>query len=191
MVKRWSCLFLLFYLFSCGQDAEQVKSAISIDATQPPEDGEIDLKNMRENYVLSYNNPIVFESEHKGKSGEKIIVIGKYYCLFDSSIIVPGKYNLDDTTKSFRTHNFAEDVTIIINGDTSIRKTITKKLLTSTLPQHLKEYAVLLEPQFEGYDDETETFDFNFSISVPLSDVGEARKLTIRKDGTAKVSNPE
>ena len=146
---------------------------------------------MREEYVLSYNKPVVFESGHKGKRGEKIKVIGKYYCLFDSSIVVPGKYNLDDTTKSFRTHNFAEDVTIVIDGDTTIRKTITKQLFTSTLPQYLKKYAVLHEPQFEGYDGESETFDFNFSISVPLSDVGEARKLTIRKDGTVKVSNPE
>lgn len=191
MIKGFSCLLLLSFLFSCGQNTAQVKSAVLTDTTQPAEEGDIDLKKMREDYVLSYNKPVVFESEHKGKRGEKINVIGKYYCLFDSSIIVPGKYNLDDTTKLFRTHNFAEDVTIVINGDTAIRKTITKQIFWGSLPQYLKDYAVLHEPQFERYDGENETFDFNFSISVPLSDIGEARKLTIQRDGTMKVSNPE
>jgi len=191
MMKEFSFILLLSTLFSCGQNTAHVKSTVPADTTQQAEGGDIDLKKMREEYVLSYNKPVVFESQHKGKRGEKIKVIGRYYCLFDSNITVPGKYNLDDTTKSFTTHNFAEDVTIVIDGDTSIRKTITKQLFTRTLPQYLKEYAVLHEPEFEGYDSKRGTFDFNFSISVPLSDVGEARKLIVRKDGTMKVANPE
>src|SRR5436190_16499711 len=110
MIKGFSFILLLSALFSCGQNTAQVKSTVPDDTTQQADDGDIDLKKMREEYVRSYNKPVVFESEHKGKKGEKIKVIGKYYCLFDNSIIVPGKYNLDDTTKSFRTHNFAEDV---------------------------------------------------------------------------------
>lgn len=191
MKKGIAYILFFSFLFSCGHSGSQAKSKIKADTLRASDEADIDLKKMREDYIVSYDKPIVFESQHKGKNGEQIKVNGKYYCLFDSSIIVPGKYNLDDTTKTFRTHNFAEYITIIIDGDTAIRKTITKQIFENTLPTYLKDYAVLHGPQFEGYNSEMGTFDFNFSISVPLSDVGEARKLTILKSGQMKVSNPE
>ena len=145
---------------------------------------------MREQYVLNYNKPENFESQLKGSNGENVKVIGKYYCLFDNGILVPGKYNLDDTTKTFKTHNFAEHITIIINSDTIIREIFTKQNFEITLPQYLKDYAVLKEPRFEGYNSKLGTFDFNFSVSIPLSDVGEARLIRIFKSGIIEVYKP-
>lgn len=178
-------------MFSCGQNKIGEGAKADTDRLSATEEEEFDLAKLRKDYVLSYSKPIMFKSEHKGKDGERVEVIGKYYCLFDNGIAVPGKYNQDDTTKTFRTHNFAEDVIIIVKGDTSIRRTITKSDFESTLPKYLQRYAVLLEPRFEGYDSEAGVFDFNFSISIPLSDVGESRKLSILTDGTMKVQEPE
>jgi hypothetical protein len=146
-----------------------------------------DIGKLRREYVLSYNNPIEFESFHHGKDGESLIVYGKYYCLFDSGIVVPGKYNLDDTSKIFRTHNFAEDIAIISNGDTILRKTITKDDFNNILPDHLKRYAIIFDPKFEGYSSDTDMFDFVFSVSVPLTDVGQSMQLSLKRDGQIKI----
>ena len=150
-----------------------------------------DLGKLRQEYILSYTKPIVFESFHYGKHGESLKVYGKYYCLFDSAIVVPGKYNLDDTTKLFRTHNFAEDVAIISNGDTILKRTITKGDFNGRLPEYLRKYAVLFEPKFEGYDSNTDMFDFFFSVSIPLTDVGQPMLLSLKRDGQVNLERVE
>jgi len=108
--------------------------------------------------------------------------------LVDNSIVIPGKYNLDDTTNAFVTHNFAEDVIIVINADTILKKTITKRDFVDKLPQYLKDYAVIFEPKFEGYDSDSDSFDFSFSISIPMTDVGQLMNLSIKRDGNILVT---
>ena len=182
---------ILSVLGSCEQATINNKLKVSSDTLVKNDQDEIDLKKLRKEYILAYNKPIEFESYHKGKNGEKIKVYGKYYCLFDNGIVVPKKYNLDDTTKTFTTHNFAEDIAVMVNGDTVFKKTITKKIFADNLPNYLKDYAVILEPTFEGYDSDGDIFGFNFSISIPLTDVGEPRLLSIKKNGQMTVHSGE
>jgi len=183
---------VVFILASCGQETTSKNQNLNKDSsTVTDEKVTPDIKKLRQEYILSYNKPKEFESLSKGKGDEKIKVWGKYYCLFDSDILVPGKYNLDDTTKSFRTHNFAEDIVIIINGDTIIKRTITKKDFVAKLPQYLKDYAVIFEPKFEGYDNDADVFDFDFSVSIPLTDVGQLMKLSMKRNGQITVSEGE
>lgn len=106
-------------------------------------------------------------------------------------MVVPGKYNFDDTTKSFTTHNFAEDLVIISNGDTILKRTITKNDFVNTLPSYLKDYAILFEPKFEGYDSSKDVFDFSFSVSIPLTDVGQLMFLSLRRNGQVFVKEAE
>jgi hypothetical protein len=150
-----------------------------------------DIKKLRKEYILSYKKPIEFESLNKGKGSEKIKIWGKYYCLFDNALVVPGKYNFDDTTKSFTTHNFAEDIVIISNSDTILKKTIRKKDFANKLPLYLKEYAVMFEPKFEGYDSNNDVFDFSFSVSIPLTDVGQLMMLSLKRDGHIEIKEAE
>jgi len=170
-------------LLSCWQTA--VKKSPETKDTSFSSDEEItpDINQLRKEYILSYNKPVEFENESKGKSGEKIRIIGKYYCLFDSTVIVPPKYNYDDKTKSFITHNFAEDILITSNGDTVIKQTITKDDFYSKLPAYLQAYAVIFEPKFEGYDNSNDEFNFSFSISIPLTDIGQEMDLHIKRNG--------
>lgn len=189
--------FILFFLIvlvltSCDQpkknrtQSSDKGSSAAIDEEVTP-----DIKKLRQAYILNYYKPIEFESFHKGRNDEKIKVWGKYYCLFDSAIVVPGKYNLDDTTKSFTTHNFAEDIAVISNGDTIVKKTITKKVFASKLPQYLKDYAVIFEPKFEGYDSDNDVFDFSFSVSIPLTDVGQLIILSLKRNGQIVIKESE
>jgi hypothetical protein len=172
-----------FVLYTCRQATKinPQDSATTSKITQ--EDVTPDIKNLRREYVQNYKKELKIDTVIKGKSDEKLEILGKYYCLFDNAIVVPGKYNFDDTTKSFRTHNFAENFVIISNGDTVIKKTITKKDFLVNLPQNLRDYAVIFEPNFEGYNSKKDDFEFDFSVSIPLSDVGQLMMLSLRRNG--------
>ena len=166
-------------------------SCVEKDRDRGDTDVTSDIGQLRREYILTYDKPIEFESVHRGKDFEDLKAYGKYYCLFDSAILVPGKYNLDDTTKSFKTHNFAEEVIIISNGDTILQRTITKRDFHDKLPEYLKNYAVLFEPKFEGYSSSTDVFDFSFSISIPLTDVGLPMLLSLKRNGQINVDRAQ
>jgi hypothetical protein len=176
---------------SCGQNTTAKNQSNKDTITVIDDPVTPDIRKLRKEYILSYNKPIEFESLHTGKQGERIKVLGKYYCLFDSAIVVPGKYNYDDTTKTFMTHNFAEDIIVVSNNDTILKKTITKNDFINQLPQYLKDYAVIFEPKFEGYDSTSDTFAFDFSVSIPLTDVGQLMILSLRRSGEITVKEGE
>jgi hypothetical protein len=191
MRKLLFCLVITLVLTSCGRTKQNKNQDSNSDTSTVMDEVTPDLRKLRQEYILSYNKPMEFESFHRGKGDENLKVYGKYYCLFDSAIVVPGKYNLDDTTKNFRTHNFAEDVIIISNSDTILKKTITKKDFADKLSQYLKDYAVIFEPKFEGYDSNTDMFDFDFSVSIPLTDIGQPMILSLKRNGQVSVKDAE
>lgn len=176
---------------SCGQTTDDKQNSNKVTFVVSDEEVTPDIQKLRKDYILNYDRAIEFESFNKGRGSENIKVWGKYYCLFDSAVVVPGKYNFDDTTKSFTTHSFAEDLVVISNGDTILKRTITKNDFVNTLPSYLKDYAVLFEPKFEGYDSSKDVFDFSFSVSIPLTDVGQLMFLTLKRNGQVFVKEAE
>jgi hypothetical protein len=190
MQKIIKIFLFVFALASCGQTTTNKNQNFTKDTAAITEEDVVpDIKKLRQDYILSYRKPIEFESFNKGKGGENLKVWGKYYCLFDNAIVVPGKYNFDDTAKSFTTHNFAEDIVITSNEDTILKKTITKKDFLDKLPQYLKDYAVLFEPKFEVYDSVRDVFDFSFSVSIPLTDVGQLMYLSLKRNGQITIND--
>jgi hypothetical protein len=131
---RIAVFFIVTIFFSsCGQVSKNNKDN-AVDTIAKKNDEVVpDLKNLRKDYVLTYNKPVDFTCDISDKKFGKMTVLGKYYCLFDNGIVVPSKYNLDDTSKVFTTHNFAENVVVISNGDTLIKKTITKSAFLKRL----------------------------------------------------------
>lgn len=177
-MERFFLPVIIFLLLGCGQKKTD-------DPASPTPDDQKKwpgIADIRRDYVNNYKSEKEFDSHDEGKPGEEIRVRIKYYCLFDNSIAIPGRYVWEDSTKDFTTHNYAADITIISNHDTIVRKTITKKDFTD-LPSYLEDYAVIFEPVFTGYNTSTDRFDFHFSISIPVTDVGESRKLSIERNG--------
>ena len=149
----------------------------SIDNAEP------DLKQQREEYINDYAKTEIIDTTFKDKNGNEIKVVSKYYCLFDSKIVVPKIFVWEDTTKTFTTHNFANDIKIIINKSTVFNKTITKRLFENDIEdESQKKYAVLFSPNFH-FDNEREVFIFNYSLSIPLTDLGTGRCIEIDKAG--------
>ena len=88
----------------------------------------------------------------------------------------------EDTTKTFTTHNYSQDIKIVIDKDTIFNKTITKADFEEKLYPELKKYAVLMFPNF-SYDKEKNLFQFGYSLSIPITDVGAGWRLLIDKKG--------
>jgi hypothetical protein len=133
---------------------------------------------------------------NKVENIDKLVIDGKdslqlhetYYCLHDSSLMVPKHYMWGgDTTKDFVTHNFAAKVVVIKNKDTVLNRTFKKNDFNKTLFEALKKYAIIFDASYIGYNKEKGEFALGYSISIPLTDVGVPAYLVVDKKGNYKV----
>jgi hypothetical protein len=188
-MKLLNLTFLIIVLLtSCGQRVENNTSLnTSIDSSTTTQDieeenEEPDTKELRKEYVTNYNKIEIIDTSFTDSEGQQIHVQTKYYCLFDNAIIVPKQYVWEDTTKAFITHNYSQDIKIVIGKDTIFNKTITRADFADKLYPELKKYAVLMFPNF-SYDKDKNIFDFGYSITIPITDVGAGWRLLIDKNG--------
>jgi hypothetical protein len=98
----------------------------------------------------------------------------------DSAIRVPKKYVYMYKVDSFVTHNFASDILLVKNNKEILRETLYKKDFQRLLPQELKAYGALFCPELEIKND---SIWLDYSISIPLTDVGIGVHTIIDKDG--------
>lgn len=181
-------LIIIVFLTSCGQRVEKSTSLnSSVDSSTTKQDEEeaseeLDTEELRKEYVSNYNEIEKMDTSFTDSEGKQIHVQTKYYCLFDNAIIVPKQYVWEDTTKTFTTHNYSQDIKIVIDKDTIFNKTITKADFGDKLYPELKKYAVLMFPNF-SYDKEKDLFDFGYSLTIPITDVGAGWRLLIDKKG--------
>ena len=179
---------IIVFLASCGQRAEKTTTInTSIDGSttiQDPveENEEPDTKQWRKEYISNYSFIEKMDTSFTDLEGKLIHVQTKYYCLFDNEIIIPKQYVWEDTTKTFTTHNYSQDIKIVIDKDTIFNKTITKADFEEKLYPELKKYAVLMFPNF-SCDKEKNLFQFGYSLSIPITDVGAGWRLLIDKKG--------
>ncbi|AXY74409.1 hypothetical protein D3H65_10665 [Paraflavitalea soli] len=148
-----------------------------IDTSQ--EDHELD--DIIKKYTLMYDDPIYIDSSYIiSKDTFKITM--KHYCLRDSAITVPNKYVEVYKLNNFVTHNFNTILTIKKNGVTVTEKNITKSDFENYLEENLRNYGVLLYPEVETMDS---TVKINYSISIPLTDIGIGVSVMVDKYGNA------
>jgi len=185
---------IIVFLTSCGQRVEKNTSSNTfIDSSttklDPEEENEEpDTKQLRKEYISNYSIIEMIDTSFTDTEGKQIHVQTKYYCLFDNAIIIPKQYVWEDTTKTFTTHNYSQDIKIVIDKDTIFNKTIRKADFADKLYPELKKYAVLMFPNF-SYDKEKNLFDFGYSLTIPITDVGEGWRLLIDKKGN--ISKPD
>ncbi len=184
MQKLFLASFLTI-LIACGQphSAGGNKGAKTNDILPPEEEVTPNITKLRQEYIEAYNKPKFFDSSFKGVGGEQLKVLCRYFCLFDSAIIIPKRYTYEDTTKSFITHSFAYEITILSNSDTILKRTVTKQDFAHLLPDYLRDYSVIFEPRFERNNSKRDAFDFSVSISIPITDVGRLYRFSIKRNG--------
>lgn len=102
-----------------------------------------------------------------------------YYCLFDSALIVPMKfveiYGMDE----FITNNFATDIKLFKDSEEILDTTLSKEDFARMLTGNdAVKYRLLFSPVVAIKPD---SVTVSFSLSVPLTDVGEQVGLNVLK----------
>jgi hypothetical protein len=199
-------LFLLdtiFYLFftsviftGCSDIATTGKSK-SADST----------KRIKSSSVKAYEERGVYNEEEEIKSfirqmaqlcenpvtKDTVFIIGKdsisltfnHNCTGDS-FPLPAKYLETYKLDRFFAHSLKSEIEVKKNGVSILNKRIEKRDFGSLIDGDLKEYAVLLYPNLGTTGD---TIYIDYSISIPLTDIGIGVRANILKDGSIQYSS--
>ena len=138
-------------------------------------------------FLASYNK--IEKTDKQVISGSDTLHLHEtYYCLHDSSLIIPKRYLWGgDTTKDFIANTFVSKIILLKNKDTVFNKIITKSYFNAILDEQQKKYAVLFGGGSGKYNEAKGGFMFGFSVSIPLTDLGTAVHLVIDKNGKEKI----
>jgi hypothetical protein len=190
----------ILFLISCGHRVEKNSSLNSVadsstdiqrkaeeenyepDIEAKEENYDPNFKKLRKEYVANYHKIRNIDTSFTDIDGKQIHIQTKYYCLFDNAVIIPKQYVLEDTTQAFITHNYSQHIKIVVDRDTIFNRTITKTDFADKLSPELKQFAVLMFPTFR-YDKEKNIFDFGYSLTIPITDLGSGWRLQIDKKG--------
>lgn len=98
----------------------------------------------------------------------------------DSVLVIPVKYVSMYKLDSFITHYFNTIVEVKKNNKTIFKRTISKNDFQKYLEPSLRSYGALLYPQLKRVSGQ---IMINYSISIPLTDVGIGVSALIDNDG--------
>jgi hypothetical protein len=158
-----------------GDSVQQVEE---LDPTDPDF-----VRAARKKYVDNYGRVESFDTTFAISEDDTARVQTRHYCTFDSSVLIPGAYVREDTSRSFRTHNFAQDVKISVNGKTLFARTITKQDFRAVAPAYLLEYGVIVNAAFYEYHRGYQYFHISYSLSIPCTDVGVGLSIIVDRAG--------
>jgi hypothetical protein len=150
------------------------------------DNSELTYSELKKELIENYPKVEQVDTTFYDNQNSKIRVLSKYYCLFDNSITIPGRYNWEASSKTFTTHSFRNDIIVIVNNDTTFKKTIDKAFFNDNLYSELKHYAILFSPTF-NFDKETSEIEVDYSISIPLTDLGISCQMRIDKKGNCRI----
>lgn len=163
------------------KDMSSTSDNLTIEENSSP-----DFSRMRNDYVRNYKNVIVYDTTFFDSS-DSIMAKVKYYCSFDSSIVIPAKYIFDGELEKFVTHNFLSENLALFNKDTVFNSQVNKETFKSLLSDELIDYGVLLSPSPIRYDSIEKKIIFHYSVSIPITDIGTSATLMVDSLGTTEI----
>ena len=111
-----------------------------------------------------------------------------HYCTYDSALHLPSKYIEDYGLKEFTTHDFKSILKISSADSLVVDTVITKKTFKDEMFREEKLYGVLLHPRLLFSDT---SLMIEYSISIPLTDVGVSAYLECGYDGKLSVKRKQ
>lgn len=182
-----------FYFLSCTNDRGDTQNhLLPLDSVPPKMDSlnrvvkvdkDSSLASIIKEYVKKYNDTVMLDTSFNYKEKE-IKVSFVHYCLHDSSIVVPDKYINTYGIREFRTHNFQSCLKIRENGKIIVDTIINKSFFDKEIFDEERKYAALLYPNLHF---EKEKLVIDYSVSIPLTDVGVGVSVNINYEGMMKV----
>ena len=148
-------------------------SVVDTDFTQ------IDPRVEFQNYLKEYADTIVIDTSIIYK-GEILHVAFEHYCTYDSSINLPIKYIKIYGLTKFVTHSFDSKLKITMDKKLIVDTIISKTLFYNKIPKEEQLYGVLFFSKISFFDGRLK---IDYSISIPLTDVGQRSTLECSYDG--------
>lgn len=197
MTFRLLSVTLLLFLLSCQENRQQTSSVSAADTTiqsntaidneaVTDEDDFIEPQydEMKAEFLATYDKVQKIDSVFTFRSGQAYNLSLTYYCLKDSSVILPARYNWSGREEIFPTHPFVCEYKMSRAGETLAKGVIQKQTFSAQLDSALQAYGVLQYPHLSFNENRVE---MAFSISVPLTDVGVGVTAYLQEDGLLKI----
>lgn len=100
------------------------------------------------------------------------------------SFPLPVKYLEDVDLKSFQAWNMSSTVRFFVNGRLQSERKITKEDFAGcTTDKNIRRYGVLMYPEVDSLDGQG--FQINYSLTIPMTDVGTSVTMRSHGGGTA------
>lgn len=161
--------------------ADSIKKEAAQDKEVYNEEQEI--KNM----IREMNNicEIAFTKDTSFIIGNDTFDVALNHSCTGDSFLLPAKYIETYKMDRFVAHNLKTDIVIEKNGVSIMERRIEKKDFKSVSDEVLNQYAVLLYPILKQTGD---SICIDYSLSIPLTDVGIGVRASILKDGSMRFS---
>jgi hypothetical protein len=185
MKIRLQILFIIALFLSCTNKADKSYPKIDtlsgkIEQQVVKSNHNLELDSILEDYLKGYKNPYSKDTSFFVGNDTLQIKI-KHYCLLDSAISLPKRYLTIYNLDSFITHNFESKIQLRKNEILILNTTIKKENFAQFLNPELVKYGALLYPEIRKEDGR---IFVDYSISIPLTDVGIPVHAEIKEDGT-------
>ncbi|MBS1662276.1 MAG: hypothetical protein JST68_14625 [Bacteroidetes bacterium] len=139
----------------------------------------INLPKILKDYIEGYKKTIEVDTSFNFNE-KKLEIVFKHYCTYDSALHLPSRYVRVYGLEKFVTHNFKSTIKISLGESIIIDTVISKELFKDEIFEEEEMYGALLYPSL-SFSKKDVTVDY--SISVPLTDVGVGVSLECRYDG--------
>lgn len=166
-----STFFIGVFLFICCDGKKNHKQATNTNTVTPDLER---IKSYEAGYGATVNLDTIIDLH-----GKMYRLAFKMYCLFDSGVNVPKKYN----GVELQTHNFAIDLNLFVDNRQIMSKKILKKDFEKIVTKELLDFGVIMYPNFEGYNISEQAFVFELSLSVPVTDIGLPVSFAVNSEG--------
>lgn len=108
------------------------------------------------------------------RDGHNLHVQWQHYSLRDSALHLPDRYTEALHLENYVAHNFVSALKIEKDGVKVIDTLIRKEMLSAKMQPVLNKYAALLYPNIDFLED---GLAVRYSVSIPLTDVGESHTV--------------
>lgn len=136
----------------------------------------------RAEYVAHYDMVVGSTDTFYTPERLPVVVEVTLYCLFDSALVIPGRYVLEDPDATFVTHHYAQDV-IVKKGTANPRKfTLFAGDFYPYLPSELQAYGTLTDFETPVYDPASGQLLFSTTIAIPITEIGRRIFYTLDPD---------
>lgn len=136
----------------------------------------------RAEYEAHYDMRVGSQDTFPTKDGQPLVVSVELYCLFDNGLIIPGRYVLEDTTRSFTTHHYAQDITVRKGSKTIFSRTLTTKDFSGYLPAEIQAYGTLTDYEVPAYDAASGQIQLSTTVAIPITDIGRRIRYAVDID---------